>query len=133
MRTLIITAIVLASASASAWAEPQLKPAAKPVKAVAAAAVSTTPREPSKRLLAQQDAMKALAFLDGEWRGTAKTVRKTGTVSMTQTVRAGSMLDGTVRMLEVRSYEADGKLSFDALRVISYNPEKTAWWSRLNT
>src|SRR5690242_18134603 len=127
MRLALIATLVLAAGAASA--EPQARPTAKPVVAVAAA--SATAREPSKRLQAQQDAMKALAFLDGEWRGTAKTVRKTGTVSMTQTVRAGAMLDGAVRMLEVRSYEADGHLSFDALRVISFNPEKTVWWSRV--
>jgi hypothetical protein len=126
MRLALIATLVLAAGAASA--EPQARPAAKPVVAVAAA--SATAREPSKRLQAQQDAMKALAFLDGEWRGTAKTVRKTGTVSMTQTVRAGAMLDGAVRMLEVRSYEADGHLSFDALRVISFNPEKKTYEMR---
>jgi hypothetical protein len=125
MRALLLATLVLAAGSA--WADPQAKPAAKPVKVVAAAASATTIREPSKRLQAQQDAMKALAFLDGEWRGSAKTSRKTGTVSMTQTVRAGPMLDGTVRMLEVRSYEADGHLSFDALRVLSYNPERKTY------
>jgi hypothetical protein len=129
MRALLLATMVLAAAG-STWAEPQAKPAAKPVKAVAAASAATATREPSKRVQAQQEAMKALAFLDGEWRGAAKTVRKTGTVSMTQTVRAGPMLDGTVRMLEVRSYEADGRLSFDALRVISFNPERKTYEMR---
>lgn len=129
MRALLFATMVLAAAG-TAWAEPQAKPAAKPVKVVAAAASAATVREPSKRVQAQQDAMKALAFLDGEWRGTAKTVRKTGTVSMTQTVRAGAMLDGAMRMLEVRSYEADGHLSFDALRIISFNPDRKTYEMR---
>ena len=134
MRLALLATMVLVSAAAlphPGWAEPQARPAAKPVQTVAvAAAASATVREPSKRVQAQQDAMKALAFLDGEWRGTAKTVRKAGTVSMTQTVRVGPMLDGAVRMLEVRSYEADGHLSFDALRVISYNPERKVYEMR---
>jgi hypothetical protein len=132
MRALLLATMVLAGSALSqqGWAEPQAKPAAKPVKVVAAAASATTVREPSKRVQDQQEAMKALAFLDGEWRGTAKTVRKTGTVSMTQTVRSGAMLDGAMRMLEVRSYEADGRLSFDALRIISYNADRKTYEMR---
>jgi hypothetical protein len=74
--------------------------------------------------------MKTLSFLDGEWRGASKTLRKAGWASMVQTERAGLMLDGTVRMIEVRGYEPDGSLSFNALRVISFDPDNKTYSMR---
>lgn len=85
---------------------------------------------PSKRVLAQQEAMKALAFLDGEWRGPSKLLRKDGWTPMVQTERAGTMLDGTVRMIESRGYEADGRQSYNALAIISYDPESKSYSMR---
>jgi hypothetical protein len=85
---------------------------------------------PSKRVLAQQEAMKALAFLDGEWRGPSKLLRKDGWKPMVQTERAGTMLDGTVRMIESRGYEADGRQSYNALAIISYDPESKSYSMR---
>jgi hypothetical protein len=56
-------------------------------------AVSVVPaaaQAPNVLLLAkQQEAMKALAFLDGEWAGPAEALERTGTFKMTQTERAG--------------------------------------------
>jgi hypothetical protein len=85
---------------------------------------------PSKRVLAQQEAMKALAFLDGEWRGPSKLLRKDGWTPMVQTERAGTMLDGTVRMIESSGYEADGRQSYNALAIISYDPESKSYSMR---
>jgi hypothetical protein len=85
---------------------------------------------PSKRVLAQQEAMKALAFLDGEWRGPSKLLRKDGWTPMVQTERAGTMLDGTVRMIESRGYEADGRQSYNALAIISYDPDSKSYSMR---
>jgi hypothetical protein len=82
---------------------------------------------PSKRVLAQQEAMKALAFLDGEWRGPSKLLRKDGWTPMVQTERAGTMLDGTVRVIESRGYETDGRQSYNALAIISYDPESESY------
>jgi hypothetical protein len=141
MRALLVVAMV----AAGAWAAPAVlaqagapqavktaaakpaavKPALAPAKAAAAEA-----REPSKRVKAQQEAMKALGFLDGEWRGASKTLRKTGWAPMVQTERTGTMLDGTVRVIEVRGYEADGRLSFNALRIISYDPDSKTYSMR---
>ena len=39
-----------------------------------------------------------------------------------QTERVGSFLDGSIKLVEGRGYEADGKVSFNALGVVSYNP-----------
>lgn len=72
---------------------------------------------------AQREAMKALAMLDGEWRGPAQSLRNDGGWHpMVQTERVGTTLDGTVRVLEGRGFEASGELSFTAFAVISYDP-----------
>lgn len=133
MRTFLIATMVLAAGSA--WAQTAPVKTGKPVllKAVETARAATTITPPpdgaSKRIQVQQDAMKAISFLDGEWRGTSKTLRKAGWVQMVQTERVGAMLEGTVKVIEVRSYEA-GKLSFDALRIISYDPERKTYSMR---
>ena len=74
--------------------------------------------------------MKELAFLDGDWRGSSKVLRKDGWAPMVQTSRIGSVQDGTVRMIEAKGYESDGRLSFDVLRVISYEPETKTYSMR---
>jgi hypothetical protein len=40
---------------------------------------------------------------------------------MTQTERSGSLLGGTIRLVEGRSFSADGKTLFNAFAVISYD------------
>jgi hypothetical protein len=83
------------------------------------------------RMSAQREAMKALAMLDGEWRGPEKSLRNDGQWhEMVQAERVGLMLDGTVRVLEGRGYEKDGKLSFNAFAVISYDPDTKAYTMR---
>ena len=94
------------------------------------AAPKEAARQPSKRFIAQQEAMKELAFLDGDWRGASKVLRKDGWAQMVQTGRVGAMQDGTVRMIEAKGYEADGRLSFDVLRIISYEPETQTYSMR---
>jgi len=80
---------------------------------------------------AQREAMKALAMLDGEWRGPAKSLRNDGGWHpMVQTERVGTMLDGTVRVLEGRGFEASGELSFTAFAVISYSPATKTYTMR---
>lgn len=84
-----------------------------------------------KRLSAQREAMRALAMLDGEWRGPAKSLRNDGQWhSMVQAERVGTMLDGAVRVIEGRGYEAGGELSFNAFAVISYDPDTKAYTMR---
>jgi hypothetical protein len=84
--------------------------------------------DPATRLAAQRDAMKALSFMDGEWRGTAWTLLPTGERhTITQTERIGSFLDGAVKVIEGRGYEPDGKVGFNALAIVSYDPDKKAY------
>jgi hypothetical protein len=64
---------------------------------------------PATAMAAQREAMAAIAFMDGTWRGTAWTLLPTGGKhEITQTERVGSFLDGKVKVIEGRGYEADG-------------------------
>lgn len=97
------------------------------VFAIAIAAGCTTAfgqgRPDSKALLtAQREAMAAFAFMDGVWRGDAWTLLPSGEKHvLVQTERVGSMLGGTLRVIEGRGYEAGGTLSFNAFAVLSFD------------
>lgn len=71
----------------------------------------------------QSDAMSKLAFLDGERVGPAQSQERDGVIRMTQTERSGSLLGGTVRLVEGRSYDDSGRTLFNALAVISFDPQ----------
>ncbi|HSL24163.1 MAG TPA: hypothetical protein VK886_21695 [Vicinamibacterales bacterium] len=88
------------------------------------------PPDPKPRIAAQKEAMARLAFLDGTWRGPASMNTQTGKHTMTQTERIGPFLDGSVKVIEGRGYEADGTVSFNALAIISYDPDKQAYSMR---
>jgi hypothetical protein len=74
------------------------------------------------RMAAQKEAMAPLAFMDGVWRGPAWTQLRTGRHEVTQTERIGSFLDGSVKVMEGRGYNADGTVGFNALGIISFDP-----------
>lgn len=84
------------------------------------------PWAPDARAAAQREAMKALAFMDGEWRGPARF----GEHPMTQTERVGPLLDGAVKLVEGRGYDAAGKTVFNVFAVISYDPVKRTYSMR---
>jgi hypothetical protein len=136
MKTLYVAALsALAAMSAAAQAQVRVKaePAEKAVvaKAPAGASKETKARpQPSKRFVAQQAAMTELAFLDGEWRGSSKVLRNDGWASTTQSERVRALLDGTVRMIEARGYDSEGRISFDVLRIVSYEPETKTYSMR---
>jgi hypothetical protein len=72
--------------------------------------------------------MGALAFMDGVWRGWAWTLLPNGEKhSIAQTERIGPFLDGSIKVIEGRGYEADGKVSFNALDIVSYDPSTSAY------
>jgi hypothetical protein len=80
---------------------------------------------------AQRKAMSELSFMDGVWRGPAWNIRPTGEKHvLTQTERIGPFLDGAVKVIEGRGYEADGKVGFNAFGILSYSPEKKAYTMR---
>lgn len=90
--------------------------------------------DPAPRIAAQKEAMKALGGIDGEWRGEAKTLAPNGSWhTFTQTERVGPMLDGAVKVIEGRGYEADGSTNFNAFAVISYDPDKKTYSMRSYT
>ena len=70
---------------------------------------------------AQREAVAALDFLDGEWRGEAVIIGPGGREVLTQTERVGSMLGGSVKVIEGRGYAADGSTQFNAMAVISWD------------
>jgi hypothetical protein len=95
---------------------------------VAAAGLSATPAtaqfgDPAPLIAAQKQAMAPLAMMDGVWRGQAWTILQNGQKhEITQTERIGPLLDGAVKVMEGRGYEADGKTSFNAVAILSYDP-----------
>jgi hypothetical protein len=84
--------------------------------------------DPAKLIAAQREAMAPLASMDGMWRGPAWTILPSGEKhTLTQTERVGPFLDGSVRVIEGKGYEADGKVGFNAFATISYNPSTRAY------
>jgi hypothetical protein len=114
---MIGTVLLAALLGASAAAQP-----------VAAPAPAAGPFDPATRIAAQREAMKALAFLDGEWRGSATSDEAPG--EMRHTERVGTLLDGTIRLVEGRAYDAAGKTRFNAFAIISYDPVKRTYSMR---
>ena len=84
--------------------------------------------DPTALIAAQREAMAPLAFMDGVWRGPAWTILASGEKhNITQTERIGPFLDGSIKVIEGRGYEADGRGSFNAFGTISYNPTTHAY------
>lgn len=89
---------------------------------LASLAAAAQAPDPAALLAAQKEAMKAFAAMNGVWRGPAWTIVPGGQrIELTQTERAGPMLDGTLKVVEGRGYRADGSLGFNAFGIISYD------------
>jgi hypothetical protein len=94
-------------------------------------ALAQSPPDPAARIAKQQAAIKALSWMDGVWRGPATTTRPGGQkITVTQTERSGPLLGGAVHVVEGRGYNADGSTGFNALGIISYDPDKQAYSMR---
>ncbi len=76
--------------------------------------------------------MKKLSFLTGSWSGEASVLRGPGQfVALSQTEEAQFKLDGLVLMIEgVGRAKSDGKLSLQALGLISFDDERGAYRMR---
>jgi len=84
--------------------------------------------DPAKLIPAQQAALSKLSFMDGTWRGTAWTLLPSGEKhTITQTERVGPFLDGSLKVVEGRGYDPDGKVTFNAFGIISFNPGTGAY------
>ncbi len=86
---------------------------------------NSSPQDPATLLAQQRDAMASLAFLNGVWRGPGWIILPAGDkVSFTQTERIGPFLGGSVKVIDGRGYNSDGKLIFNAFAVLSYDSGK---------
>jgi len=93
------------------------------IVALSSAAIAQAPPDPKVLIAAQRDGMAPLAYMNGVWRGPATTTLPSGEVhNITQTERIGPFLDGSVKVIEGRGYEPDGRVGFNAFGVISYDP-----------
>src|SRR5690606_31902923 len=70
---------------------------------------------------AQRAAIDRLDFMDGEWRGEATIHGPTGSMTLTQTERVGSMLGGSIKAIEGLGYAADGTTQFNAMALVSWD------------
>ena len=91
-------------------------------------AVGQATPDTAKLMSAQRDAMAPLAALDGMWRGTAWAISPSGDKhTLTQTERVGPFLNGSVKVIEGKGYEADGSVGFNAFATVSYDPTKRSY------
>jgi len=89
------------------------------------------PADAAALVASQVEAMRALAMIDGAWRGPATTLLGDGTSrTITQTERIGPFLGGAIKVIEGRGYDADGRVAFNAFGVITYDPAKRAYSMR---
>lgn len=90
----------------------------------AALTVSAQERaDPAALIAAQREAMAKLSVMDGVWRGPAWTTLPSGEKhNITQTERIGPFLDGSIKVIEGRGYESDGRVGFNAFGIVSYDP-----------
>jgi hypothetical protein len=101
------------------------------VSGLAANVFAQGKQDPGERLAVQRQAMLKLSYLVGEWRGSAWTVSPSGGKhTLTQTERVGPFLDGALMVVEGRGYEADGTVVFNALGIISYDPDQKTYAMR---
>ena len=105
-----------------------------PLAAFAIAAAVLTPAQARQQdpagSQAQRDAMARLAFMDGEWRGTAVINSPEGRTTLTQTERVGTHLGGSIRVVEGRGYAADGATRFNAFAIIGWDERAQAYTFR---
>jgi len=79
-------------------------------------------------IAAEREAMSKLAYMDGVWRGPAWTILQSGQRhDVTQTERIGPFLDGSVKVIEGRGYEPDGRVGFNEFGVISFLPAQKTY------
>jgi len=96
--------------------------------ALSSSAVAQTRSDSATLIAAQKEAMVPLAYMDGVWRGPAWTVLPSGEKhNITQTERIGPFLDGSVKVIEGRGYDPDGKVTFNAFGTISYDSARKAY------
>ena len=90
--------------------------------------VSAQDADAAKRIAAQREAMAELKRMDGVWRGPAWILQPDGQKrEFVQTERIGPFLDGSIKVIEGRGYAPDGKVTFNALGIVSYSPNSKSF------
>ena len=96
--------------------------------ALAAAAAPAQQLDSAALLSAQAEALRALASMDGVWRGPATATLPDGSNrTFIQTERIGPFLGGSVRVIEGRGYADDGSIRFNAFGIVSYDVAKRSY------
>src|SRR5689334_16564952 len=73
--------------------------------------------DPASLIASQREAMKQFALMDGVWRGPAWTILPSGEKhNITQTERIGPFLDGSIKVIEGRGYNAGWQRWLQPLR-----------------
>jgi hypothetical protein len=72
-------------------------------------------------LTAQHDAIARLSWMNGQWTGEAVTQTPQGEHRVRQTERIGDLLDGTIKLVEGRGFDASGRKTFHAFGVVSFD------------
>ena len=98
--------------------------------ALAPIAAPAQSQDAAALIASQTEAMRALAMLDGVWRGPA-TVTVTEAdgrrVGFVQTERIGPLLGGSIKVIEGRGYADDGAVRFNAFAIVSFDPAARAY------
>jgi hypothetical protein len=98
---------------------------------LACAAPAVAQRADPAVLAEQREALSALDWMNGEWRGTAEIMTAPGQYrTIRHTERIGPMLDGTIKVIEGHSYEADGSTAFNAFAILSWDRENNRYVMR---
>ena len=95
--------------------------------AIGMAAPAAAQPDAAPIIAAQKEAMALLAAMDGVWRGSAWTMTQSGRRDVVHTERVGPMLGGSIKVVEGRSYQADGSVGFNAFGIISFDPRGRAY------
>lgn len=99
---------------------------------IPAGLIAQNARSLDSLLAPHQAAMKALAGLDGVWRGQGRTFSAAGEqTTFTQTIRVGSIGEGAVKLLEGRSYGADARAYGYNVEIMSFAPSTATYALRL--
>lgn len=93
-----------------------------------ALAAAAQPADPRTLIASQTEAMRAVAMIDGAWRGQATITQADGSkLTFVQTERIGPFLGGSIRVIEGRGYDDSGAVRFNALGIVSYDPATRAY------
>jgi hypothetical protein len=96
--------------------------------ALAPITAAAQPHDAAAVIASQTEAMRALATLDGVWRGPATVSEADGRrVAFVQTERIGPFLGGSIKVIEGRGYADDGAVRFNAFGIVSFDPATRAY------